>query len=173
MRLAAIAAIVRLASPFALSLSVGCSHSLETESLGALDVEGYALEVQGVLEPSCATLDCHGDIGRPLRLYAETGLRAPGVRRDAPLTPEELEDNVRSLLAIDPGTEPGANLVITKPLSTAVGGEAHVGGDVWPDREDPAVICVTAWLAGDVSSEREACATARAAVALPPEMRLP
>jgi len=145
----------------------GCAQELGTQELGPVDVEGYGREVHGILEPSCATLDCHGVPGRPLRLYAETGLRAPGVDREALITDQELAANARSLLGVDPDAEPAEHLAITKPLAERAGGEDHVGNAIWLDRDEPAVVCLVAWLEGDVSVAAAECALAREAVALP------
>ena len=47
----------------------------DEQPLVELDVEAYRRDVHPILEARCATLDCHGVDDRPLRLYAETGLR--------------------------------------------------------------------------------------------------
>ena len=54
---------------------------------GGLDPDPVQFKDQGVskfLERRCGTLDCHGQGGRPLRLYSGRGLRLPN---DAGLGP--------------------------------------------------------------------------------------
>ncbi|MBM4360363.1 MAG: hypothetical protein FJ096_19830 [Deltaproteobacteria bacterium] len=41
---------------------------------GNLDVASFA-PVSGVLEQRCGSLDCHGSLGRPMRVYGYSGLR--------------------------------------------------------------------------------------------------
>lgn len=163
MRLACLAVVV----------TAGCSGvaSDGERPLGALDGEAYARDVHPILEARCATLDCHGVDDRPLRLYAETGLRARDDLRDLPIESAELEANVRAIQAIDPDAEPAASLFVRKPLAPAAGGLAHEGGIVWADRDEPQLVCVLAWLAGasDEPTAAAACATAADQVALPPE----
>lgn len=136
------------------------------------DAEAYATEVHPVLEASCATLDCHGDPDRPLRLFAETGLRASDDLRGLPITEQELEQNLRSLAAVDPGAPTvDESLVLLEPLAPEAGGVHHVGGDLWPSTTDPSYLCVRAHLAGQstMPEARAACAAAWDDVGLPPE----
>jgi hypothetical protein len=148
----------------------GCARDQGVVSLDELDPESYARDVQPIFEARCATLDCHGDVGRPLRLYAETGLRARDDLRDLPMTEEELLANVRSVEAVDPGSPFAEGLMVLKPLAQASGGVAHEGDDVWQDREEPQARCVIAWLSdeSDDAAVQEACAAAAGEVALPP-----
>ena len=127
-------------------LLVGCvgSGGVEPAPDGGAAVD-YATYVHPILEARCAPLDCHGDPGRPLRLYAQTGLRAADGLRFMPITPAELDLNVRSLAAVDPGVAPEESLVMTKPLA---GGVGHAGGDVWTSPDDPEAVCLLGWLAG-------------------------
>lgn len=137
------------------------------EQMLSADTEGYINEVDGYVSVGCATLDCHGDPGRPLRLYSEIGLRE-STDRDLPLSTNELEANALSFVAVD-SAPPLQHLAILKPLAESAGGLAHVGGDVWADVNDPGYLCVLAWLEGRVSDEQAACAEARSSVMLPPE----
>ena len=160
-------------SAVALACLVACGVPEQRElELAAGDAEGYGMLVQPVLEPSCATLDCHGDSLRPLRLFAETGLRASDELRDAPLTAEELDANVRALMAVDPDAEPvEESLVLLEPLAVDAGGVYHEGGDVWPSTTDPSYRCLRAFLAGQIGSPaaEAACTEAYENVGLPPE----
>jgi hypothetical protein len=137
-----------------------------SQALVDLDADAYARDVHPILEARCATLDCHGVGDRPLRLYAETGLRARDELRDQPIEPEELAADVRAIEAIDPGAAPADSLFIRKPLAESAGGVFHEGGDLWTSRDDPQLLCALAWLSGE--RDADACAIAADEVALPP-----
>jgi hypothetical protein len=47
---------------------------VDVDAEGALDVTPF-VPVSAVLEQRCGSLDCHGSLGRPLRIYGYTGLR--------------------------------------------------------------------------------------------------
>lgn len=141
-----------------------------TEPLEPLDEAVYVRDVHPIFEARCATLDCHGDPGRPLRLYAETGLRLRDELRDTPITDEELALDVEAARGVDPGVAPGRSLILRKPLAAAAGGIEHEGGDLWTTRDEPQAACVLAWLEGrEDDASRAACAAAAQEVALPPE----
>ncbi len=126
----------------------------------------YIATVDPILEARCATLDCHGDPGRPLRLYAETGLRARDALRGQPITEDELVANVRAIVAVDPGAAPDATLMLAKPL----GAFDHVGGRLWLSADEAQPACLRGWLAGRSGDPTvlAACQIAGAEVALPP-----
>ena len=152
------------------ALATACAVKGDPElTLGSAEaaVSGYATAVHPILEARCATLDCHGDGGRALRLFAETGLRARDELRGAPITPDELLDDVRSLVAVDPGAAPAQSLVVTKPLA---GGVDHVGRALWDSIDEPQAVCVVAWLDGRLGdpAATAACERALDEVALPP-----
>lgn len=151
----------------ALAALGGCVETGHEETLVLGDEAAYVSDVQPILEARCASLDCHGADGRPLRLYAETGRRLRDDLRGQPLAPEEVQANLRALAAIDPGAAPDENLIITKPLA---GGVGHKGGDEWLDENEPQVVCVRGWLAGQSGDAdvMAACATAKQQVMLPP-----
>jgi hypothetical protein len=134
-----------------------------------LDPAVYQRSIHPILEARCATLDCHGMDDRPLRLYAETGLRARDDLRGQPLSDEELTANLRAAQAIDPDREPPDSLLVRKPLA-APGGVFHEGGDLWRRADDPELLCLLAWLAGssDSASAEAACTAAAGQVELPP-----
>lgn len=130
----------------------------------------FATHVQPILEASCATLDCHGNSGRPLRLYAETGLRIRDDIRNQTITQEELDANVASILGLDTDAESWeSDLILLKPLAVRAGGVFHVGGDIWPSTQSDAYICMHGWLLNQIadSSVTDACARAYEAVKLP------
>lgn len=165
----------RLARAVGLAAALGALSACDGPAVGsattrALDVVDYGAHVHGVLEPSCATLDCHGDPGRPLRLYGETGLRLTDALRGEPVTDEELALDVAALAGLDAATPAERSLVLLKPLAERAGGLHHVGRDVWLSRDEDAYRCVAAWLAGTLDDAgRATCDRAAAAVALPPE----
>ena len=137
----------------------------------ALDVGAYARDVHPIFEARCATLDCHGSFDRPLRIFAETGLRASDALRDVqspiPITPEELASNVAAAEAVDGApVAPDDSIILQKPLGLM----KHTGGIVWATPDDPQAACVRGWLAGasDDPDVASACAIAATQVALPP-----
>ncbi|MCC6993592.1 MAG: hypothetical protein IT370_03080 [Deltaproteobacteria bacterium] len=153
----------------AAALAAGCQDVGGTVALGVRDEAVYAREVHAVLEARCGTLDCHGDARRPLRIYAETGLRLRDELRGQPLTAEELGDNLRAIEAIDPGAAAEDHLLVRKPLAVAAGGQRHLGGELWATRTAAAPTCLVAFLGGrDDAAMADACAAARAEVSLPP-----
>ncbi|MGE0787525.1 MAG: hypothetical protein AB7S26_17760 [Sandaracinaceae bacterium] len=156
----------------ALALLVGCPAP-QGASLQPLPDARYATYIHPLFEGSCATLDCHGDEGRPLRLYSETGLRITDDLRTAPgeptipVTAEELVDNVHAIAIVDvdhPIVE--ERFLLLKPLSNVGGGVHHYGGRIWTGVDDPAYRCVRSWLEGAIDAP--ACDEAVARDGLPP-----
>jgi len=112
--------------------------------------------VSRVLEKRCGTLDCHGQIGRPLRIYGEFGLRFVDDAGNQPglgaTTETEYEANYQSVIGLQPeimtlvvdGQLPAESLMLLrKPLQL----ERHKGGAVFVEGDD-AYNCFTTWLAG-------------------------
>lgn len=121
--------------------------------------------VATLLEQSCGTLDCHGQVGRNLRLYGVVGLRlavtdVPGGRAT---TADELDSDYESVVGLEPeilaevvqdgGAQPERLTLIRKARGT----EHHKGGALIApgDAQDQ---CLTSWLAGSVN--QAACADA-------------
>ncbi|RLB56429.1 MAG: hypothetical protein DRJ42_03360 [Deltaproteobacteria bacterium] len=125
------------------------------------DSDDWAMHVQPYVARRCATLDCHGDPGRPLRIYSTEGLR-DGEDRAAPLTASELDENVLAALGVSPFGDAATHALILVPLAPSSGGWHHVGGDIWASRDDPGYQCLSRWLAGADSAA--SCATAAANV---------
>ena len=157
----------------ALFLATGCPTPQGESGVLELDVGQYEAYVHPVFEGSCATLDCHGDEGRPLRLYSETGLRirddlrAPVGRPTIPITPEELAGNVQAIRAVDVERPiPETRFLVLKPLSNVEDGIHHYGGRIWTGTDDPAYRCVLSWLYHALDTD--ACAAAAARDGLPP-----
>jgi hypothetical protein len=113
----------------------------------------------------CGSLDCHGQVGRNLRLYGIDGLRlaapdTPGLQKT---TTSEYDADFASIVWLEPevmsavvqqeGAHPERLTMIAKPL----GLEEHKGGTLMQagDAQDT---CITSWLAGAV--DLTACANA-------------
>jgi hypothetical protein len=105
---------MQLALAVALALPACAGPSEPAQRIKAGDAELYASYVQPYVEAGCATLDCHGDPGRPLRLYSELGLRKAAELRPRPLsddvdplaiTDAELDDNRRAFAGVALATE--------------------------------------------------------------------
>jgi len=122
--------------------------------------------VSAVLERRCGTLDCHGHTARPLRIYGQYGLRrpepanSPNVENYAeyypggkePTTLAELEDNYRSILALEPElaaqvfaktADPEVLSIVRKARLR----EKHKGGRLW-FQGDAGDVCLVNWLTG-------------------------
>ena len=141
--------------------------TIDEVALAPGDEETFATDVQEYVGYRCASLDCHGDMGRTLRLYAERGLRLETALRDRPITSAELRNNILAMAAFGYATEPvEENLILLKPLVTSAGGMAHKGGDVWATTSDPGYRCLAAWLANRSSETvaQQACDEATANV---------
>jgi hypothetical protein len=154
----------------AIAALAACSPGAgDPPELAALDPVAYARDVHPIFEARCATLDCHGQIDRPLRLYAQTGLRARDDLRDQPIEDSELTANQAAVAALDPGERPADSLVARKPLDDDAGGVAHEGGALWR-AGDAQHLCLLAWLEGrsDEPAAIDACQVAAGEVALPP-----
>jgi hypothetical protein len=118
--------------------------------------------VGNMLENRCGTLDCHGGIGRNLRLYGKTGLRlgngVSGLEED---TADELVADYNSVIGLEPEimstvvAEGGANPDRLTILRKARGTEHHKGGTIFAIGDDRDV-CFTSWLAGN--ADADACA---------------
>ena len=121
--------------------------------------------VAAFLEHRCGTLDCHGQIGRNLRLYGYDGLRlgAADVPGGEPTTSDEIDADFRSVTGLEPellnavvadgGAHPERLTLVRKERGT----EHHKGGALVMagDAQDR---CLLGWLAGAVDDT--ACADA-------------
>jgi hypothetical protein len=160
-----------------LALTSACGiASQRVEKLAPSDPDVLETNVQPYLERACATLDCHGVAGRPLRLYSELGLRADTKLRPTPisntqdplpLTGAELAANRLAFAGVALGSQPDQQLALRKPLAAAIGGIHHVGGVHWKSKTDPGYLCLRGWLIADIS-EDVATMCARATAALQP-----
>ncbi len=144
-------------------LSTGCDEDMLTDQNGGIRVttilapdQAQFTMVSPVFELRCGSLDCHGQAGRPLRIYSGLGLRLPNDAGNLPgvnaTTPDEIAANYYSVIGLEPeemtrviaGEDPPtALLILAKPLML----EAHKGGPAMATG-DPAYLCITSWLLG-------------------------
>lgn len=116
--------------------------------------------VADALQPSCGTLDCHGQPGRNLRLYGGRGLRLEphGNPADEATTEAEYQASYLSLTALEPealdavyvsgGLDPERLSLVRKARGT----ELHKGGvQMLPG--DPLDRCLISWLSGRVRAD--------------------
>lgn len=113
----------------------------------------------------CGSLDCHGQVGRNLRIYGRDGLRlsSKDIPGGGPTTTAEYDDDYRSAVALEPeimsqvvedgGQDPERLTLVRKPR----GEESHKGGTLIIVG-DPQDICLTSWLSG--TTDLASCATA-------------
>jgi hypothetical protein len=146
-----------------------------TNKADAPNLDGYKNGPDGYLALKCATLDCHGQIGRGMRLYSIRGLRAfdafppgdfPNLTGGGAITPDELAANYESVIGLEPETmaqvysaqsDPTQLLLFKKPL----GLEGHKGGQVMNTRTDNGYKCLASWVVG-TNLDVDACAGAQA-----------
>ncbi len=137
--------------------------TLPNEMIRAPDFTQFADDTAGVhrfLEKRCGTLDCHGQTGRPFRLFSMGGLR---LLNDAGLvsglgadSPEEVYANYQALVGLQPeetskvvsGSDPPTVLlIVAKPLAL----QTHKGGPVLA-AGDPGDVCLESWLGGQIDT---------------------
>jgi hypothetical protein len=120
-------------------------------------------EVAAVLVRDCGALDCHGSVGRNLRLYGSQGLRLSS--HDRPQSPacntaDEVAEDYTSLVGLEPErlgavlADGGAHPERLTLLRKGLGLEHHKGGSPWRQGDD-ADQCLRSWLAG--VRDRDAC----------------
>lgn len=128
---------------------VGCEPAPESTPLPDVDAAAFAELVEPVFEVSCANAACHGDLARPLSLYAPLRHRMEESRLflDEELTDQELAHNLRSAAAflVDVDQTEDCDL-LRKPLAERWGGARHAGGDVFLDPYEPDYVDVAAWI---------------------------
>jgi hypothetical protein len=156
------------------AVAVACDANLNyadggirVTTIAAPDQTEFAT-VSPVFERRCGTLDCHGQVGRPLRIYSGLGLRLPNDAGNVPgigaTTPDEITTNYRCIIGLEPEEmtrvvdlidPPRTLLILAKPLML----EAHKGGPAMAPTNDPAETCITSWLLG-AGVDTAACAQA-------------
>ena len=120
--------------------------------------------VSQLAEKRCGTIDCHGGLARPLRIYGQGGLRldpedVPGGRAT---TADELRENRESMCNLEPermiqfqtGEITARDLMLLrKPLEL----ERHKGGPVL-EEGNLGLTCLESWLQGEPNTNT--CQTA-------------
>jgi hypothetical protein len=131
--------------------------------------------VSAFMERRCGTLDCHGQIGRPLRIYSQNGLRKtdpnhPDAPRPATATTtfDEETDNYFAVIDLEPEAIGYSNstkgayrdfMLLKKPLGLENNGVRHKGGPVLREVDDPGYTCLVSWIGGAVSTKDCTAAT--------------
>jgi hypothetical protein len=121
--------------------------------------------VSAFLEHRCGSLDCHGQVGRNLRLLGHEGLRLDpaDVPGGTPTTAAEIQANYDSVVGLEPEvmaavvTDGGAHPERLTLVRKGRGTEHHKGGALVMvgDAQDR---CLTSWLAG--TTDGDACTAA-------------
>jgi hypothetical protein len=116
---------------------------------------GFAL-VADALQPSCGTLDCHGQVGRNLRLFGARGMRLDPRHTSAEgtTTAAEYQATYWSVVGLEPeemsAVVGGAAVERLSLVRKARGVERHKGG-VRMKVNDDLDRCLLSWLAGSVA----------------------
>jgi hypothetical protein len=151
------------AAVFAAGLGLACSATPGSSQTITAAVPSYEEFVgadrfgPGVhvfLENQCGGLDCHGQVGRPLRIYSLNGLRLPNnaglVPGSGVVSSDELFANFSAAVNIEPaemtrvveGIDPPTQLLLVKK---PMGLERHKGGTRMVMGDDM-YTCLTSWL---------------------------
>ena len=139
--------------------SCSAPDSKRTTRIQTSDQTQFETFVSPFLERKCATLDCHGQVGRPLRLYSGRGLRLPADGGVFPgssdTTGFERAANYRSVIGLEPElitriwagvAQPRDLLLLQKPLGLGDSTVSHKGGQVLASMGDPGETCLATWL---------------------------
>jgi|SRR4051812_48573689 hypothetical protein len=117
--------------------------------------------VADAMQPSCGTLDCHGQQDRNLRLFGGRGLRLDPATNssDGDTAPAEYEANYWSVIALEPellatvtregGQNPERLILIRKGRGTT----RHKGGALMQPNDDLDQ-CIVEWLKGNILVDR-------------------
>lgn len=158
--------------------ALGCSGQAidtrpEPRLLQAPPRDGFE-PVADALQATCGTLDCHGQVGRNLRLYGSRGLRLDpkATSAEGTTTAAEYEATFWSVVGLEPEAvstvvrERGEDPTRLSLIRKARGTDHHKGGTLMKSG-DALDRCLTSWLAGTVKTE--ACD----AISLAPRPMLP
>ncbi len=169
---ALLASLARLAAVACLCANAGCvilgTPSADTYTVLNGPPSGADFKPVGLyVVHRCGSLDCHGEVGRNMRIYGEYGLRLDedaGMSAFGLTTNDELAQDWLTIVSLEPeimnavvaakGANPFDLTFIRKP--TAV--EHHKGGQLIVNESDPQFLCLTSWLASEVDTT--ACAAA-------------
>jgi hypothetical protein len=135
-------------------LSSSCALDGELE-IAQRDFDQFRDEVYPVLMRDCAFHTCHGNAERFYRISGSARGRLDPMRKAlAETQPEEVELSYRRSLAMINARDPGASLLLRKPLAPAVGGAGHLGTDsfgrdVFESDTDPDYLVIAKWVFGE------------------------
>jgi hypothetical protein len=151
-----------------IALAVSCAVENQDGKPGELpDSKSYIEDgVSQFMEVRCGAIDCHGQVGRPLRIYSQNGLRyraGESGRVSGPTTNEERQENYLSTVGLEPEAlsecflNGGATFrfqLLQKPLDMANDGVRHKGGPVLrPAENDHGWQCLYGWAQGELDPE--------------------
>jgi hypothetical protein len=114
-------------------------------------------KVADAMQPSCGTLDCHGQVGRNMRMFGARGLRlSPTDTSFEGVTQQPeydatywaivaLEPELMSAIVREAGASPERLTLIRKGRGT----ERHKGGKLMSPNDD-LDRCIVEWLAGKI-----------------------
>lgn len=162
----------------AVSTAVVLACAPSPSSAGPVDIDAPPQDqfidrgVSAFMEARCGAIDCHGQVGRPLRIYSANGLRRDvgdgGGRDTSATTRAERVDNWRSVVGLEPeslnesvarGGDPSDLMLMKKPLDIEFGGVRHKGGPVLrASPSDPGWVCLLSWLGKN--ADQAACTEA-------------
>jgi hypothetical protein len=159
---ATLALLLGAVLPFAACLETGGSEVYACPDKGVFtgqDADGGppVASVSTLLERRCGTLDCHGSLYRPMRIYGRYGLRAPSegnVTGGKATTTFEHGANYGAVCSIEPDkmaevtADFGQSADQLLFLRKARGVEGHKGGAAVTPGSD-ADECILGWLRGD------------------------
>ncbi|MBX3203615.1 MAG: hypothetical protein KF764_01040 [Labilithrix sp.] len=161
--------VVALVASLVAAASASCSLRTESGEFGELPDKASFIDnkVSLFMEVRCGGLDCHGQVGRPLRIYGQTGLRLKaredGLRDNSPTTDDERTENYRSVVGLEPeamaecfeskGEKFATFQLLKKPLGVENDGIRHKGGPVLrPTQSDPGWQCLYGWVSDNVDA---------------------
>jgi hypothetical protein len=166
LRLLGLALIVAAVSAIP-ALASGCVTQSASEVRFPSKESFVTGNVSEFLELRCGAMDCHGQVGRPLRLYGQYGLRmkATGAERGTEATTDaERSANYNAVVGLEPedlsfsfqtGGEFTDFLLFKKPLDERGGGVKHKGGPVLTDSDaDPGWVCLRSWVRNRVQADK-------------------
>ena len=125
-------------------------------------------DVSLFMERRCGSLDCHGQTGRPMRLYSVWGLRLDegtnGARDTNATTDKERMQNYSAVVGLEPerlqeifntpaGVAPNFDdyQLLLKPLDIVGGVVRHKGGPVLRQTtSDDGWVCLSGWVTNNV-----------------------
>jgi hypothetical protein len=156
--LALFAVVLGLAGALASCSSIAADRRIGVDAPdeGSFSAPG---SVGDFLERRCGTLECHGQMGRNLRIWGATGMRLSDADIPAftkPTTADEYRATYRSLVGLEPTVMSavvdgrGGPELLTF-VRKARGLEAHKGGQLIMAGDDQDV-CVTSWLSGKINT---------------------